>query len=266
MQLAQFIEDAYLPEIGRRLKPKTVHETGRIVNTYILPAFGEREIGHIRYKDVLDLHQRMERTPYQANRVHATLSAIYGLAVRRGDAQTNPCAGISLYRERPRERYLTPDEITRLKEAMATDRAGRFLALLLLTGARPSELKTSRWEWLRTNVLRLPDSKRGARNIFLSPDALDLLGTPKSNGLIFEKLPDLCRAWVRVTKRAGIEGARMYDLRHTFASEGLADGLSLPVIGLLLGHRQPQTTLRYAHLAPEVGLDAVARISRRMAA
>jgi integrase len=59
---------------------------------------------------------------------------------------------------------------------------------------------------------------------------------------------DLKRPWDAVSKRAGLEGVRLHDLRHTYASFGAGGGFGLPVIGKLLGHTQASTTQRYAHL------------------
>ena len=60
--------------------------------------------------------------------------------------------------------------------------------------------------------------------------------------------------------------ARRYDLRHTFASAALAGGIGLDVVGLMLGHRKRETTLRYAHLAPDIGVNAAAAAAARMGA
>lgn len=59
---------------------------------------------------------------------------------------------------------------------------------------------------------------------------------------------DLNKPWNAVRRHAKLEGVRLHDLRHTFASFGAGASLGLPVIGKLLGHSQPQTTARYAHL------------------
>ena len=72
--------------------------------------------------------------------------------------------------------------------------------------------------------------------------------------------------WYRVRKPAGIEDARLHDLRHSFASRALAIGQSLPMIGKLLGHRKVQTTARYAHLARDSVKAAAERVSDSIAA
>ena len=59
---------------------------------------------------------------------------------------------------------------------------------------------------------------------------------------------DLKRPWEVVARHASLEGVRLHDLRHTYASIGAGSGLGLPIIGKLLGHTESRTTERYAHL------------------
>ena len=63
--------------------------------------------------------------------------------------------------------------------------------------------------------------------------------------------PAIDKVWSRVRKVAGLAGVRLHDLRHSFASVGAAGGLSLPIIGALLGHKHTTTTARYAHLSAD---------------
>ena len=73
-------------------------------------------------------------------------------------------------------------------------------------------------------------------------------------------LPDLTYYWHRIQARAGLEGVRIHDLRHRFASRALALGEGLPMIGDLLGHRMVTTTARYAHLARDSVREATAKV------
>ena len=134
------------------------------------------------------------------------------------------------------------------------------LRLLMLTGCRRNEILTLRWEHvdLEHDELRLRDAKTGARAVPLSPTARQVLtGLPRQaeSPWVFRgrepstRLASLNASWLVVRKEAGLEDVRIHDLRHSFASRALALGESLPMIGKLLGHRQVQTTARYAHLA-----------------
>jgi integrase len=152
------------------------------------------------------------------------------------------------------------------------------LRLLIFTGARVSEILNLRWENVdfERGLLRIPDSKTGAKTIQLNAPALELLakryeGRGDSRWVIpgevpGERLVNLGKIWRRVRKRAELEDVRLHDLRHSFASVGAAAGLSLPLIGALLGHRQASTTQRYAHLADDPVRNASELVGARIAA
>jgi integrase len=214
----------------------------------------------------------MQATPIMANRVLFLLSTLFNLAERWEVLEEggNPCRYIQRFRERRRERFLTTDELARLGtaltavegEAMANTVAIAAIRLLALTGARRGEILSLEWAHvdLAGQVLRLADSKTGEKVILLDEHAVTLLRSlPRKGRWVFRssKKPDapvhdIRKTWQRVLDRAEIEGVRLHDLRHTHASVGAAAGLSLPVIGGLLGHRRAATTERYAHLVDDV--------------
>lgn len=129
-----------------------------------------------------------------------------------------------------------------------------------------------RWEHvdIHAKLIRLPDSKTGAKEVHLGEAAIGVLsrieqvsGNPwviagRNEGA---HLTDLQPFWQRLRGRAGLKTARIHDLRHTFASVAVSNGQSLPMIGKLLGHTQVQTTARYAHLANQPILQAANDIS-----
>ena len=123
---------------------------------------------------------------------------------------------------------------------------------------------------LEAGELRLPDTKTGGRVVPLGPEARAVLSSiPRDEDnpwVIAGRLPgshltDLQRPWRRIRKQADLEEVRIHDLRHSFASQALALGESLTMIGKLLGHTQVQTTARYAHLARDSIQTAAARIT-----
>jgi integrase len=200
----------------------------------------------------------------------------------------NPARKIDKFAEHRRERFLTGAELERLGAAIreaetkgipwevdeAKSKAkhlpqaknrftkiGPFAAaairLLLFTGCRLREILHLQWENvdLERGLLFLPDSKSGRKTVILNAPALAVLaGLNRLGSYVVpgdgpKKLrADLKRPWEAVSKRAGLEGVRLHDLRHTYASFGAGSGLGLPIIGKLLGHTQPSTTQRYAHL------------------
>jgi integrase len=149
--------------------------------------------------------------------------------------------------------------------------------LLLLTGCRVGEILPLRWDNvnLERRLLLLSDSKTGAKAVFLSKAASEFIQQlPREEGTDYifpgdgleQPIVSIRKCWERVCKAAQIHGLRLHDLRHSFASIGAANGLSLPIIGALLGHSQPATTARYGHLAASPLHDAADAIGARISA
>lgn len=258
--------------VAQHCKPRTAEEYQRALDHYINPLLGRQCIADLTRADVQRLHHHFRDRPYQANRALAVLSKMMNLAEAWGlrlDG-SNPVRHVKKYREDKRERYLTGPELQRLG-AVLTDvqtkgTEGTFtvaaLGLLILTGARLTEILTLRWEHvdLEQGVLRLPDSKTGAKPIYLNDAASQLLRTiprMQHNPYVIvgkktgARLVNLQKAWRRIRTKAGLANVRIHDLRHSFASMAVGAGMSLPMIGKLLGHTQPATTARYAHLAAD---------------
>jgi integrase len=218
---------------------------------------------------------------------------------------TNPARGIEKFKESCRERFLTGAELERLGSAIReaeingvpwavnestpnakhVPKAKRFtkiatsaaaaLRLLLFTGCRLREILHLRWEHVdfERGCLFLPDSKTGRKTVILNAPALSVLsGLERAGPYVVpgddpeRPRHDLKRPWEAVTKRAGLAGVRLHDLRHTYASFGAGGGLGLPVIGRLLGHSQAATTSRYAHLDSDPLRRASEAIAGRIAA
>ena len=204
-----------------------------------------------------------------ANRVLALLSKMLALAEQWGlrDPGTNPVRGLERFREKRRERHLTPAELSRLGDVLRQVERERtehpssvaLVRLLLLTGARRGEVLGLRWtqiDWQAGSV-RLADSKTGPKTLYLSDAAravLAFLPRPEGNpwclpGRVSGRpLVNPQKPWRRIRTAAGLDDVRLHDLRHTYAAVAARGGLSLPMIGALLGHSEPQTTQRYAHL------------------
>jgi integrase len=199
----------------------------------------------------------------------ALVSSIYAFANGRGLCADNPARGVKKAAVRKVERFLSEAEIARLAETLDADvrRSGNpypaaAIKMLLLTGCRKGEIANLRWDHvdLERKCLRLPDSKTGAKVIYLNAPARALLqelprmaGSPRViPGMRADSAgPAIDKAWSRVREAAGIADVRLHDLRHSFASVGAAGGLSLPIIGALLGHKHATTTARYAHLSAD---------------
>lgn len=265
-------------------RPSTAEDYEQIWRDHISPQLCNKPVADIRPEMIDRLHKSLAGSPYQANRTLALLSRLFNLAETWGMREhgSNPCRHVERFKETPRERYLSHEEIRRL--AMAIDdarqreeissEAARAIQLLLLTGARLNELLTARWEWVSIDarVINLPTSKTGKKTLFLSQEAIKIIehldqsrakdqtsGAPQNPFLLpgrvkGKPLNNLSKPWARVCKVAGLEGVRLHDLRHTAASIAVGQGVSLSLIGRLLGHSQPQTTHRYAHVDADPAL------------
>lgn len=263
------IWEEFLADHAARVKRRTLVEYERLFRKFILPKLGRRGLGDLTRGDVASFHSGLKATPSQANFALSALSALYTWAEDRQliPANTHPCRRVTRFKHRNMERFLTADELHRLGKTLnemdADGTAPRFaiaaIRLLVLTGARRSEIVELQWQYvdLPRRRLILPDSKTGQKTIFLNEGAIALLtDLPrlKNNPHVFPGrafgscLTNIHSAWVQVKTRAGLVDVRLHDLRHSFASVAVDAGGSLPMIGKLLGHSQPRTTARYAHL------------------
>ena len=275
-----------MADLGRRFleeyvpvhcKPSTREEYRRSVRLFVDPVIGELRVPEVQRKDIAALHHGLRDKPYQANRTLGVLSKMFSLAEVWGwrPDGSNPCRHVKRYKEHKRERFLSPEETERLGQVLreAEEEMPSAVAafrLLLLTGCRMSEIRDLRWDYVKDDCIELPDAKTGGRVVPLGPEARAVLSAiPRDEDnpwVIAGRLPgshltDLQRPWRRIRKQAGLEGVRIHDLRHSFASRALALGESLTMIGKLLGHTQVQTTARYAHLARDSIQTAAARIT-----
>jgi len=268
--------------VAVHLKASTAKEYRRNLALFILPAIGHLRIVDVTRADIAKYHHDWRHRPYQANRNLEIISKMFNLAELWGlrPDGTNPRRHIKKYPEKKRERYFSAGELQALgrvlgemeEERIELPAAIAAIRLLLFTGCRLGEIITLRWEHvdLAAKVLRLPDSKTGAKEVHLGAAAIGVLTAlerAKDNPWVIvgrnpgAHLTDLQPFWQRVRGRAGLKNARIHDLRHTFASVAVSNGQSLPMIGKLLGHTQVQTTARYAHLANQPVLQAANDVS-----
>ncbi len=277
---------AFAPEFlacsARHWKPATLVRNRRAIERDLIPFFGEMRLSEIERTDIARWRDSMASRSGNFNRAVPVLSALMNEAEvfghrRRG---SNPCRGIARYKRKQPQRYLSPAEYRALGAAIKNaegemPRAVPIIRLLIYTGARLSEIATLNWEWVKPPRLFLPDSKTGPKVIYLNAPAravLAKLDTGQGKGLVFPAPRDPAKSfdptshWHQLRARAGLADVRLHDLRHSFASMAIRDGISLTLIGRLLGHALPETTERYAHLADDTVLEAAQRVSGAIAA
>ena len=297
--------DRYLNDHARPTKKaSSLAEDEQLLKDYLRPSFGRRKVHEVTRADVDRFHKGLAHKPYRANRALALLSKAMNLAEVWGwrPDGTNPTRHVRKFAEKRRERFLSSAELGRLGEVLRRAERDGFLTLparnglraaeervpisrfvvaairlLVLTGARRGEILGLRWAWINLAEGRahLPDSKTGFKVLILPASALaELSRLPRLpdnphvivGGKPGSALVNLKDPWKVIRECAEIEDVRIHDLRHSFASVGAANGASLQIIGALLGHSQPSTTARYAHLADDPLQAAAANISGRIVA
>ena len=261
--------DEFMRRQARRWKPSTRENNRLMTRNYLLPFFGAMRVAEIARADVR--RWAMSGTPGNANRTLPVLSVMMRQA-ELWDLRpqgSNPCRNMRRYKTVPRERFLSLDELKRLGFVLdhADDRqAAAAIRLLLFTGARSSEITGLRWDWIRGARAVLPDSKTGPKAIQLPPPARAVLNRLPRQGRFPNRrgdgpMADLGLRWHKLRDLAGLDGVRIHDCRHTFASHAVMSGLDLYTVGRLLGHADTASTERYAHLADEHVREAAGRIS-----
>lgn len=256
------LRDRFLAEHSSQKKSGTARNQEIHWRLHILPALGNPPVADVTESDVLSIKRRMADHPTNCNRVLETLSVAFDLAERwRWRApNTNPCRWVEAYPEAKRERVLEPHEIAAVwREIDAPDimpSVAALFRLLMLTGCRSGEWRTALWSWLDLDnaVLKLPDSKTGAKNVALSPDAVAILRElPRTSiyvlpGQTGGPIGGHRKIWLRILRRAGLtDRVRIHDLRHTVGSYAHRAGASQREVADLLGHKQMATAARYIH-------------------
>jgi integrase len=272
--LAELARDRYMPHVKSYKRSWCTDET--VLRVHILPALGFQYVDLVRAEPIAALVERMREKGYATgttNRVVIVLRHIFNLARkwRVPGVTENPTAGINLAPDVKRERFLSLEEAQRLIVSIDQDEnqvAAKAIMLLLLTGARRNEITYARWDYLdwEKRTLLVPMAKSGKpRSIALNAAAMDLLrAIPRldlnpyilPSPVTGEPSPSLFFPWQRIRTRAGLPDLRLHDLRHSFASFLVNNGVSLYVVQGLLGHAHTKYTQRYAHLTPDTLRDA----------
>lgn len=259
------LAERYVEEHLPRKRPSSQRNDLSILERIVVPKLGRLRVADVRHGDIDSLHRSLKDTPYRANRVVALLSKMFNLAIKWDWRADNPAKGIERFPEERRVRYLTQEEIARLTKALSdhpNQIAANAIRFLLLTGARRGEVIQATWEELdlERGVWVKPSAhtkQRREHRVPLSAAAVALLqGMRRTSNSAFvfpgrrpeTALQDLKKSWKAIRRKASLENVRLHDLRHTYASILASSGLSLPIIGALLGHTQPNTTARYSHL------------------
>lgn len=261
----------------RRWKASTGRQMESVGRTCILPLLGARKVRDIAPQDVACWHRDISAQTSAARMALSTLSGLMLYAEDHGlrPCGSNPCRGLRKKAKGHRGRHLPPGGVKRLWEAL--DRLQSRLPdycdavrLLLLTGARRSEILGLTWDRIAGPRAVLEDSKNGPRTIWLNAPARDILAarhaisaspyvfpSPRIDG----PLTVMDAPWRVILKEAGLSDLRVHDLRHHYASVAVSNGIDIRLVGQLLGHRDIDSTLGYAHLATGALAKSASRVS-----
>ena len=246
---------------GKPLAERSVIEYRKIVDTH-LGAINSMKLSQITPERVKATAAKVQ-SPSQANKVKATISAVFNWARDEGiTGQANPAQAVKSKSIPSRERFLLPSEFPRFMAAVEASPLRDFFLMALFTGARRSNLQAMRWQDvnLAESTWTIPKTKNGdPQTVALPPEALEVLQSRKVAavvGAIFVfpgsgktgHLVEPKRAWDQIVEAAGLEDLRIHDLRRTLGSWQARQGASLTVIGKSLGHRSQQATAIYSRL------------------
>ena len=266
LRFRDFVQSVWAPAFLDHYKPSGRKGCEGDLRRELLPAFGAAPLRRISPRMVHRWFGRYStRAPGGANHALRLLRTILRHAVKCGHLEHDPTAGVRPNPRTPRTRFLSRAEISRLLQALADcelERPSRaaqaaIIRLLLLTGCRRGEILNLRWEEVQGDTLRIRDSKTGFRVVYLNAGARHLLARQArgDSPFVFPSPRDPTRPryrelslWPLVRRRAGLQDVRLHDCRHTFASQALLQGVPVPVVARLLGHRNAAMTLRYAHV------------------
>ena len=271
MRFRDFVETEWKPVFRDRYKPSTRKRADAQLRGRLLPAFGNVPLEGITPTAVHAWFDRYSATaPGGANHVLRTLKTILRYAVARGLLRHDPTRGVRPNPRARRTRFLSKEELGclhRVLNACVRERRSRLpqadiIRLLLLTGCRLGEILHLRRDEVDGDTLRLRDSKTGPKAVYLSADAQRILARQPhaASPYVFPSPRDAARPrsadlslWKLARRRAGLDDVRLHDCRHTFASQAVLQGIPIPVVARLLGHRKVSMTFRYAHVRdPEV--------------
>jgi integrase len=274
------LSERYMTEYAEKEKrPSSLRNDRQMLANIILPKLGKLKLSAITSRDINALHGSLRETPYRANRVLALLSKMFSLASEWQWLDSNPVRGVKRYDEDQKEVWLSIGQLRRLELALSEypdQQAADAIRLLIVTGAREGEVLAATWDQfdLKRGVWTKPShhtKQKKIEHVPLNRAAIGILrDMSKESVYLFPGKAGarvtVRRPWVQVCRASGLAIAekiagkrgkllsvwkptvRIHDLRHTFASHLVSAGASLHQVGKLLGHTNPATTARYAHV------------------
>jgi integrase len=273
-----------LEYIPVRLKPKTIKKYRNIIKLHILPKLGHILVSRLSESDVREVFDSLHPTPTAANAMVEVLSSMLKWAKGLGMRKTpNPCVEIERNRLPPRQLYMTVENYRAVAEELdkVEGKAGAVagLRLILLTGMRKDEVMEMVWQWvdLESRTITIPALEHktgleaGQKVIHLTAEGVELLQGCEGKGRVFKgttggKCWEIDDTWRALRHEVGLDSFHIHDIRHSYASLAISNGLTLEELGPLLGHKGIRTTQRYAHLMQEKTKENASKVGGFVAA
>lgn len=278
-----FVSTLYMPHA--LTTRRAAHQDWGLFRNHLFPVFGDMRLDEIKKADIALFMQQKKQAGYMTstcNRLLARLKAslAYAQEIDLITPEQNPARGFRQFRQPPhRDRFLSREEAQRLileVSASGSPMLKFIIPFLLVTGARKSEAIMAEWSHVdfNTRTWMVPISKNGRpRFIPLSDGALILLEKVRAftlkhhgeNKFIFPNMAtgkpytQIFYPWDVARRKAGLADVRIHDLRHSFASALVNEGMTLYDVKELLGHANIATTQRYAHLSRERLMEAASK-------
>lgn len=257
-----------------KLKANEAKSVDRVEKTYknnIEAAIGNKNINEITSNDIAVLHGNIsKRAPVLANRCLQYIKATYNTLM----IEPNPASKIKLNRETERKVYLTDDqlvavvrELNKKSQDSRNAKSVAFIWLLILTGARKSEIGNAKWKDFDGTKLIIQNHKTDRlgepRIIYLPPQAIRIINELDKTDEYIIGIKDPKALWNSVRKNANCPGLHLHDLRHSFASWS-RKYMKLDAVGNLLGHVDIASTKRYAHIFEEESVENVQKVGEHI--
>jgi len=268
----EFAEQHYLPYA--RVNKLTAYSDESNLKMHFYPHWKGKALTKVSQHDIQKRLDELlvNRKPATINRLRSLVLRMFRLAMEWGFVEKHPGTYIKKLKENNlKQRFLSKDEVTTFITACNDEPSrtqGNALKFALLTGMRMGEICNSKWCNLTVDdvgegSLFLPHTKSGlSRTVLLNSLAMTVIEEQKyqrikGNDYIFpgdaegKPISHPKKSFARIKKVAGgLDGLRIHDLRHSFASILINSGkATLYDVQHFLGHQSPQTSTRYAHLA-----------------
>jgi len=240
------------------------------ITPLLIEQYKEERKSTIRVSKVKKMKRKFSNA--YINRDLALLKHLFTLAIKWGYVDQNPVKEVKFLREDLKERILKPEEIQKLLDE-ANDGLRPVIITALNTGMRLGEMLSLKWHQvnLQAGFIQIEHAKNGKmRKIPMNATLTELFENVKKEGSEYvflrygKPIRSVRTAWENALRRAGIQGCRFHDLRHTFATYALITGADLVSIRDILGHSDIRMTSRYAHSNDELKKRAVESISNLM--